>query len=62
MCGGPGVAWWLNTRVLCLLSVDDLALCLYPPLDAGGVETSVSHASGLCLNLSSCCFSGTVSP
>lgn len=32
-------------RCVCLLSVDDLALCLYPPLDYDGVETSVRYAS-----------------
>lgn len=26
-----------------LLSVDDLALCLYPPMDYNGVETNVRH-------------------
>lgn len=31
-------------RWLCfLLSVDDLALCLYPPMDYNGVETNVRH-------------------
>lgn len=33
--------------VLCVLSVDDLALGLYPPLDASGVELSVRPTASL---------------
>ena len=45
--------YWLSASCLSfLLSVDDLALCLYPPMDYSGVESNVrrKHTCSIIIN------------